>query len=70
MWRELVKRYAIRAREFSDAVAALGQEAYLGPVASRELLEDIRERRKLCNEVADEVEHYLKPKASASDTGC
>src|SRR5262245_15128351 len=27
MWRELVQRYAIVAREFSDAVAALGREA-------------------------------------------
>jgi hypothetical protein len=67
MWRELVQRYAIRVREYSDAVAALGREAHLGPSASRALLEEVRKRRKLCNDAADELERYLKTKASAAD---
>jgi hypothetical protein len=69
VWLELVHRYAIRAREFSDAVAALGLQAHLGPASSRELLKEIRRRRDLCNEVADEFERYLKQNASAADSG-
>jgi hypothetical protein len=65
MWRSLVQRYAIRAREFSDAVAALGRQAHSGPEASREVLEEIRTRQELCNEVAHEVEQYLKSAAAA-----
>ena len=64
MWRKLVQRYAILAREFSDTVAALGLQANSGPEASRELLEEIRTRRDLCNEVADEIEQYLKNAAT------
>jgi hypothetical protein len=56
MWRKLVQRYAIRAREFSDSVAALGRQVHFGPKASRDLLEEIRTRRDLCNEVANEIE--------------
>jgi hypothetical protein len=62
-----VKLYAIRAREFSDAVAALGPGAYVGP-ASRELLQEVRTRQGLCNEVADQVERYLNPKGAAADS--
>jgi hypothetical protein len=68
MWSKLVQRYAIRAREFSDMVAALGRQAHSGPDASRELLEEIRTRRDLCNEVANEVEHYLKDAAAVDGT--
>jgi len=68
MWIELVQRYAIRAREFSDAVAALGREAPLGPASSQELLKEIRSRRDLCNEVADEFERYVKVNAPAADS--
>ena len=64
MWRKLVQRYAILAREFSDTVAALGRQAHPGSEASRKLLEEIRTRRDLCNEVADEIEQYLKNAAT------
>jgi hypothetical protein len=64
MWRELVQRYAILAREFSDMVAALGRQAHFGPESSRELLEEIKTRRDLCNDVANEVEQYLKKPAA------
>jgi hypothetical protein len=70
LWRELVTLYAIRAREFADAVAALGRDPRRGPVGSREVLEEIRARREVCNEVADEVENYLNPRASAADGRC
>ena len=68
MWLELVQSYAIRAREFSDAVAALGREAPLGPASSQELLKEIMSRRDLCNEVADEFERYVKVNAPAADS--
>ena len=68
MWLELVQSYAIRAREFSDAVAVLGREARPGPPPSRELLNEIRRRRDLCNEVADEFERYVKLNTSAADS--
>ena len=68
MWIELVQRYAIRAREFSDAVAALGREARLGSASSQELVKEIRRRRDLCNEVADEFERYVKVNAPAADS--
>jgi hypothetical protein len=60
MWREIAKRYSIRAREFSDAVADLGREARLGPKPPQDLLKEIRRRRELCNEVADEFERSVK----------
>jgi hypothetical protein len=68
MWLELVQRYAIRAREFSDAVAALGREARLGSARSQDLLKEIRRRREACNEVADEFERYVRLHASAADS--
>jgi hypothetical protein len=68
MWRELVQRYAIRAREFSDTVAALGRQAHPGSEASRKLLEEIRTRRDLCNEVANEIGRYLKDAAAVDGT--
>jgi hypothetical protein len=68
MWPELVQRYAIRVREYSDAVAALGRDALVGPAPSHELLEEIRRRRELCNEVADEFERYVKLNVSAADS--
>jgi hypothetical protein len=34
------------------------------PEASRELLEEIRTRRDLCNEVANEIEQYIKNAAA------
>jgi hypothetical protein len=65
MWRELVQRYAICAREFSDAVALLGQRVHLGPEQSRQLLEDIRAKQELCIAVAGEIDRYAKQKADA-----
>jgi hypothetical protein len=66
MWRELVARYAILAREFSEEVALLGKEAallgkeaYLGPEASRDRLAAIRTKHDLCVAVAGQVDDYL-----------
>lgn len=59
MWRELVKIYAIRAREFSDAVARLGRHAEMGP-ESLSLLQEIRRRRELCCSAGDEIERHIQ----------
>jgi hypothetical protein len=59
MFHTLVQRYAMRAREFSDAVAALGHQARLGPEACADLLEDIRTRREACTAAAEELDQYL-----------
>ena len=66
MWRELVQRYAICARQMSDAVAELGKQVHFGPERSRQLLDDIRAKLKLCIAVAEEIDRYVKQKADAS----
>jgi hypothetical protein len=66
MWSELLRRYAARAREFSDAVAALVQNDRLGPEASRQLLSTIKTRLESCNAVADEIDRYVSEKAEAA----
>jgi hypothetical protein len=64
MWRVLLERYALRAREFSDAVARLGH-ANLPPAQCRELLEAVNARRDSCMAAAEDVERYLHEAASA-----
>ena len=66
MWRNLLQRYAILAREYSDAVAALGREGHRGPRASEALLEQVRSRRKMCDEIADEIERYIQQLTNAA----
>jgi hypothetical protein len=58
MRRELVEAYAIRAREFSDAVARLGQHSHVGP-DFLEVWEEIRRRQALCVEAGDELGRYI-----------
>ena len=66
IWRELVERYAMRAREFSDAVALLGC-ANLPPAECRELLEAVNARRESCMAAAEDVDQYLKHNAAMAD---
>jgi hypothetical protein len=66
-WHELVQRYAIHAREFSDAVAILGQEAHLRPEACLGHLDTARSKLDLCIAAADGIERYLKQQAKAAD---
>jgi hypothetical protein len=65
MWRVLVERYAIRAREFSDAVAALGR-ANLPPPECVELLEAIRTCHESCMAAAVEIDQHVKQRAKAT----
>jgi hypothetical protein len=64
-WHLLVERYERRAREFSDAVALLGQ-ANLPPEDCHELLEAIRARHKSCVAAAEEIDQYVKRRADAA----
>ena len=59
MWRDLVRLYAIRAREFSDCVATLGQHTEVGP----EFLtawEEAYRKSSLCSEAGKELSDYLE----------
>ena len=58
MWRRLAEVYAIRAREFSDAVAHLGQHDQFGPEVF-ELLKEVKRLRGLCDAAAAELDRYL-----------
>jgi hypothetical protein len=64
MWRVLVERYAMRAREFSDSVALLG-DANLPPSESRELLAAIDARHESCMAAAEDVKRYIEQDAAA-----
>jgi hypothetical protein len=66
MWRVLLERYALRAREFSDAVARLGN-ANLPPAECRELLDDVNARHDLCMAAAEDVEQYLRQQTASAD---
>ena len=64
-WRVLVERYAIRAREFSDAVAALGR-ANLPPAECGELFDAIEKCKETCLAAAEEIDQYVKQRANAA----
>jgi hypothetical protein len=63
MWRVLVVRYAMRAREFSDAVALL-EQASLPPVECSDLLKAITVRHESCMVAARDVERYVRQTAA------
>ena len=65
MWHELVRVYAIRAREFSESAARLGQQASIGP----EFLQwwrEVQRRRALCNDAGDELNRFIERVGPAS----
>jgi hypothetical protein len=64
-WHVLVERYAMLAREFSDAVALLGR-TNLSPTECRELLEEIRVYHEACMAAAENVDLFLKQMAAAA----
>jgi hypothetical protein len=69
MWHQLVQLYAIRAREFSDAVARLGQHKHeIGPETLK-LLDEIKTRHAICIALSDEVDRYRCMKHAASSNG-
>ena len=66
MWRRLAEVYAIRAREFSDAVARLGRHGQIGPEFLA-LIDEIKRRRGLCDAVAAELDRYISQRAKPDD---
>jgi hypothetical protein len=64
-WQVLVENYAMRTREFSDAVAVLGR-ANLPPAKCVKLLETVNARRESCMAAADKVHQYLEQHAPAA----
>ena len=62
MVRKLVELYALRAREFSDGVACLGRHDQIGPEFIA-LVDEIKRRRGLCDEVAAELDRYISQRA-------
>jgi hypothetical protein len=59
MLREHSELYARRAREFSDAVARLGQYRLMGPELEK-LLQEIEGLQRLCNEAAKKLSRYIE----------
>jgi hypothetical protein len=68
MWEELVSRYAICAREFSDEVALLGSDAYQGPEVPRGRLAAIQAKHTLCLAAADQINRYLSRGGLAAES--
>jgi hypothetical protein len=66
VWRELVERYAMHAREFADAVALLGQ-ASLASEERLRILETIKAHHESSIAAAEEVDQFLRQKAAAVD---
>ena len=58
MVRKLLELYALRAREFSDAVACLGRHGEIGPEFLA-LIDEIERLRGLCDAAAAELDRYI-----------
>ena len=58
-WRELVERYAICARELSDAAARLGEQDEVGPETIK-LWKEIQELRDACLQATQEIDKHIE----------
>ena len=65
MWRESVRVYAIRARDFSEAPARLGKQTSIGP-EFLELWEEVKRRHALCNAAGEQVDRYIEQMGPAA----
>jgi hypothetical protein len=65
---ELTQAYAIRAREFSEAVAQLGLVRDIGPGLGI-LMEEIKRRQALCERARDELNRYLAEEGASRMPG-
>ena len=65
MWRELVRVYAIQAREFSEIAARLGKQASVGP-EFLELCEEVKKRHALCNAAGEQLYRYIEQMGPAA----
>ena len=58
MLRKIVEVYALRARQYSDAVARLGRHDHMSPELLA-LVSEIKRLRALCDEAAGELDQYM-----------
>jgi len=66
---ELVSAYAMRAREFSDAVASLGRQTCFGPEFSK-MQNEIKRRLALCSEAGNRLASYTEQSQQSSLVAC
>jgi|SRR5215831_14158748 len=69
MLHELLRLYAIRAREFSDAVAHLGRHDHVGS-EFWSLVKEIKKRQQSCISTGEELDRFIeqgRATAAASD---
>ena len=59
MWHDLVQVYALRAREFSDAVATLGRHSPMGIDALQQITK-IKKRHAACRAAGEALEHFIE----------
>jgi hypothetical protein len=57
--KQLVLRYAIHTREYSDAVARLGDHDHFGP-QFLQLLKEIRQRQALCISSGEALDRFVE----------
>ena len=67
MLHELLRVYAIRAREFSDAVAGLGKYKCFGPEFLL-LIKEIKERQLLCISTGEELDRWIEQESPAAQS--
>jgi hypothetical protein len=56
--KQLVLRYAIHTREYSDAVARLGEHGEVGP-GFLQLVKEIRQRQALCISSGEALDRFI-----------
>ena len=62
MLRKIVEVYALRARQYSDAVALLGRHDHTSPELLA-LAQKLKRLQALCDEAAGEFEQYVSQTA-------
>jgi len=62
--RKVIELYAMRAREFSDAVALLGTHKHITQEVLG-LLSEIKRLHELCNEAAAELDRLVSQSSAA-----
>jgi hypothetical protein len=58
MLKQLVLRYAVHTREYSDTVARLGEHDHVGP-AFLQLVKEIRQRQALCISSGEALDRFI-----------
>jgi hypothetical protein len=64
----LSEQYALRAREFADAVALLGRHNSVGPQVLK-LCKKIKRQRELCGDAEKQLERFIQQEIEDSAAG-